>query len=86
MTGAERVVMALSMSEAAHELAVAGIRHRHPLDGGAGARRPLGTAARNRKIGAVGVERPVVVWDFGVSAMASNERQNPNISVLTKIF
>lgn len=30
MTGAERVAMALSMSEAAQELAVAGIRHRHP--------------------------------------------------------
>lgn len=30
LTGSERVEMALSMSEAARELTVAGIRHRHP--------------------------------------------------------
>ena len=30
MSGSERVEMALSMSEAARELTVAGIRHRHP--------------------------------------------------------
>lgn len=30
LTGSERVAMAWSMSEAARELSVAGIRHRHP--------------------------------------------------------